>query len=71
MEEINRRLLGLGIVPRHLSSRAGQRVTASVPGLKLVGKSPVVRRRKSAVVRKPKPEPKHIISTAEIRWHFK
>ena len=70
VEEINRRLLGLGIVPRHMSSKAGKAVTPSVSGSKLAGKSPVVKRRRQAA-RKPKPPPKHIMSTAEIRWHFR
>ena len=46
IEEINRRLLGLGIVPSQMTTRSAAVATsAGVLGSKLAGKSPVVNRR--------------------------
>ena len=45
IEEINRRLLGLGIVPSQMTTRSAAVATSGVLGSKLAGKSPVVNRR--------------------------
>ena len=45
IEEINRRLLGLGIVPSQMTTRSAAVATSGVLGTKLAGKSPVVNRR--------------------------
>ena len=45
IEQINRRLLGLGIVPSQMTTRSAAVATSGVLGSKLAGKSPVVNRR--------------------------
>merc|ERR1711974_230323 len=72
IEEVNRRLLGLGIVPSQTTTRSA--AVGAVLGSKLTGKSPVVNRRRSIYLKNPKkrkkPKQTCIMPPKELKLHF-
>merc|ERR1711974_575563 len=72
IEEINRRILGLGIVPSQMTTRSA--AVGAVLGSKLTGKSPVVNRRRPIYLKNPKkrkkPKQTCIMPPKELKHHF-